>query len=84
MQNNQAENAIPWNPWHGCKKVAPAAKTAPYIKWISTCVQEAGAFEFYLFSSPQVHILSKIGIRDFPRSVKLYSTFGGIWGYSSR
>lgn len=39
---------------------------------------------FYnLFSSPQSHIVSSIGIRDFPRSVRLYSTLGGICGYSS-
>ncbi len=36
-----------------------------------------------LFFSPQSHISSKRGMRDFPRSVKLYSTLGGIWGYSS-
>ncbi len=36
------------------------------------------------FLSPHSHIPSKIGIRDLPRSVRLYSTFGGIWGYSSR
>lgn len=36
------------------------------------------------FFSPHSHIASKIGIKDFPRSVKLYSTFGGICGYSSR
>jgi len=43
-------------------------------------------FESYfiiLFLSPHSHIPSKIGMSDFPRSVKLYSTFGGIWGYSS-
>lgn len=34
--------------------------------------------------SPHSHILSKIGIRDFPCSVRLYSTFGGICGYSFR
>ena len=34
--------------------------------------------------SPHSHIWSRIGMRDFPRSVKLYSTFGGICGYSSR
>ena len=38
---------------------------------------------FYsLFLSPHSHIPSKMGIKDFPRSVRLYSTFGGIWGYS--
>ena len=31
-----------------------------------------------LFFSPHSHIPSRIGIRDFPRSVRLYSTFGGI------
>jgi hypothetical protein len=30
------------------------------------------------FLPPQVHIISKIGMSDFPRSDKLYSTFGGI------
>ncbi len=33
---------------------------------------------------PKPHIWSKMGIKDFPRSVRLYSTLGGIWGYSSR
>ena len=37
---------------------------------------------YILFLSPHSHIPSKIGIKDFPRSVKLYSTFGGICGYS--
>lgn len=23
MQNAEIEKAIPWNPWHGCKKVSP-------------------------------------------------------------
>ena len=36
------------------------------------------------FFSPQSHIWSRIGIRDLPRGVRLYSTLGGIWGYSSR
>ena len=31
-----------------------------------------------LFLSPHSHIPSNIGMSDFPRSVKLYSTFGGI------
>ena len=31
-----------------------------------------------LFLSPHSHISSNIGMSDFPRSVKLYSTFGGI------
>jgi len=38
-------------------------------------------FESYfiiLFLSPHSHIPSKIGMSDFPRSVKLYSTFGGF------
>ena len=26
MQNTQIEKAIPWNPWHGCKKVSPGCK----------------------------------------------------------
>lgn len=26
MQNCEIENAIPWNPWHGCKKVSPGCK----------------------------------------------------------
>ena len=33
-----------------------------------------------LFLSPHSHIPSKIGMSDFPRSVRLYSTFGGIAG----
>lgn len=40
--------------------------------------------DYSLFCSPQSHIWSRMGIRDFPRSVRLYSTFGGICGYSSR
>ena len=35
-----------------------------------------------LFLSPHSHIPSRIGIRDLPRSVRLYSAFGGIWEYS--
>lgn len=34
--------------------------------------------------SPHSHISSRMGIRDCPRWVRLYSTLGGIWGYSSR
>lgn len=30
------------------------------------------------FRSPHSHIPSRIGIKDFPRSVRLYSTLGGI------
>jgi len=26
MQNCDIENAVPWNPWHGCKKVSPGCK----------------------------------------------------------
>lgn len=26
MQNTEIEKAIPWNPWHGCKKVSPGCK----------------------------------------------------------
>ena len=26
MQNEQVNNAVPWNPWHGCKKVSPGCK----------------------------------------------------------
>ncbi|MBQ8576638.1 MAG: DUF5131 family protein [Clostridia bacterium] len=26
MQNDAIEKAIPWNPWHGCKKVSPGCK----------------------------------------------------------
>lgn len=36
------------------------------------------AVRFYLCLSPHSHIISRIGISDFPRSVRLYSTFGGI------
>ena len=35
-----------------------------------------------LFFSPQMHSWSRTAIRDFPRSLRLYSTFGGICGYS--
>ena len=31
-----------------------------------------------LFLSPHSHIPSKIGMRDLPRCVRLYSTLGGI------
>lgn len=31
-----------------------------------------------LFLSPHSHIPSRMGMSDFPLSVKLYSTFGGI------
>ena len=34
--------------------------------------------------SPHSHIMSRMGISDLPRSVRLYSTLGGICGYSSR
>lgn len=26
MQNEQINKAVPWNPWHGCKKVSPGCK----------------------------------------------------------
>ena len=26
VQNEQVNNAVPWNPWHGCKKVSPGCK----------------------------------------------------------
>lgn len=35
-----------------------------------------------LFLSPHSHMPSNMGMSDFPRSVRLYSTFGGICGYS--
>lgn len=35
-----------------------------------------------LLFSPQTQSWSKTAIRDFPRSLRLYSTFGGICGYS--
>lgn len=38
----------------------------------------------YLFSIPHLHMLSMIGSRERPFSEKLYSTFGGICGYSLR
>lgn len=40
-------------------------------------------FEIRLLS-PHSHMESRMGMRDLPRSVRLYSTLGGIWGYSSR
>ena len=61
----------------------------PFSKGPQDLCKSWGPFS-YLFSmlclcsSPHVHIWSKIGISDLPRSVRLYSTFGGIWGYSSR
>ncbi len=36
------------------------------------------------FSFPQVHSWSSTFIREWPRSVNVYSTFGGISGYTSR
>ena len=41
-------------------------------------------FQSSLFSSPQTHSWSKTAISDLPLSLRLYSTFGGIWGYSFR
>lgn len=35
-------------------------------------------------SCPQAHNASRIGISDIPSSVREYSTFGGICGYSLR
>ena len=26
MQNVDVDKAIPWNPWHGCKKASPGCK----------------------------------------------------------
>ena len=40
-------------------------------------------FFYNLFWSPHSHMLSKIGIKDCPLFVRLYSTLGVIWGYSS-
>lgn len=34
MQNKEIEKAIPWNPWHGCKKVSVGCKNCLFIKWI--------------------------------------------------
>ena len=31
MQNIEIEKEIPWNPWHGCKKVSPDCKEAKEI-----------------------------------------------------
>lgn len=36
------------------------------------------------WASPQRQSSSSTGMSDKPRSVKLYSTFGGTWGYSTR
>lgn len=36
----------------------------------------------FLLLAPQIHISSNRGFNDNPFSVNLYSTFGGIWGYS--
>ena len=45
--------------------------------------EKIGGLPFYiLFSSPQTHNWSRTAIRDLPRSLRLYSTFGGICGYS--
>ena len=41
-------------------------------------------YECALLFSPQIHNWSKITIKDFPLSLRRYSTFGGIWGYSFR
>ena len=37
---------------------------------------------YSLFFSPQIQSWSKTFIKDHPLSLSLYSTFGGIWGYS--
>ena len=39
---------------------------------------------YSLCASPQSHISPRMGMRDFPYSERLYSTFGGICGYSFR
>ena len=32
MQNTEIEKAIPWNPWHGCKRVSPGCKNCFVFK----------------------------------------------------
>ena len=32
MQNTEIEKAIPWNPWHGCKKASPGCKNCFVFK----------------------------------------------------
>ena len=39
---------------------------------------------YSLFFSPHTHSWSKTAIKDFPLPLRLYSTLGGIWGYSFR
>lgn len=50
----------------------------------ATVLLKNGGVCYSRFCSPHSHIPSKIGIRDLPRSVRLYSTLGGICGYSLR
>ena len=55
-------------------------KTASYTHYAQCRLLRNPSYPaFYnLLFSPHSHIPSKMGIKDFPRSVKLYSTFGGI------
>ena len=55
--------------------------TTYFPPYLSSCKWQL-FHSFGLFSSPHKHNWSSTFINDFPRSLKLYSTFGGIWGYS--
>ena len=64
-----------------CKQNYPQLhKTASYTHYAQCRLLRNPSYPaFYnLFLSPHSHIPSKMGIKDFPRSVKLYSTLGGI------
>lgn len=65
----------------GCIVTIDAIRTQKKLRKKS--YQEKQIIPYSLFLSPHSHIPSNIGIKDFPRSVRLYSTFGGICGYSS-
>ena len=53
----------------------------PMLRTVSLVTVQNWLFQggvYKRFLPPQVHIISKIGMSDFPRSDRLYSTFGGI------
>ena len=69
------------------KIVIPAGSSIPaLVRNKIENILKSGRFQdvlYNLFLSPHSHIPSSIGIRDLPRSVREYSTLGGICGYSS-
>ena len=58
--------------------VQPADENAAETMAISAAFLAVYPVSQIRLCSPHSHIPSKIGIKDFPRSVKLYSTLGGI------